>query len=210
MTVFLKNSKEHTKALTLIEVLIGISIFAIISVSLYSSFRMGLTSYRRTESYWQANQKAMHIADMIAKDIKNSFAYSDEDSRFTGSPSSLSFFCLSDSYSGYFPETNISLVKYEFLSGNLTKVFAYGGESFKEGVLEYKRKDFSIKIKNFSLRYGFRSEADSKELSWKNSWEPSKEEPMPYAIEVSISVQDDYNAKVFDIKRIVLIKAENV
>jgi prepilin-type N-terminal cleavage/methylation domain-containing protein len=65
------------RAFTLIELLISISIFSILTVVLYSCFRTGITSYRRILEQAEYHQGMRYLFSVIEKDIKNIFILPD-------------------------------------------------------------------------------------------------------------------------------------
>lgn len=80
--------------LTLIELLIALTIFSIIILSLYSAFYTGILSYRKIDSALQVYQTARVILERIETDLKNSFAYTRDDSKFKGDSHTLEFYTL--------------------------------------------------------------------------------------------------------------------
>ena len=60
----------HKKGLTLVEILVVIVIFSIISSVLFMVFKAGLDSWRRTESHLEIYQNARMALDMITRDLR--------------------------------------------------------------------------------------------------------------------------------------------
>ena len=58
---------------TLVELLVAISIFAVIAVVLYTCFRSGVVSYRRISDEVDSQQKLRYLLGKIEKDLKNAF-----------------------------------------------------------------------------------------------------------------------------------------
>ena len=66
---------KKNKAFTLIELLLGLGIFAIVASVLYSTFSAGLQTNRRAEKQSHVVKQAGWIFDIIAKDLERSVAF---------------------------------------------------------------------------------------------------------------------------------------
>ena len=113
---------------TFIELILAITIFSIIAVSIYSVFRAGVRLWSRTNPVIQANQSTRYFFNTISKDLKNSVSYnvgsttvktfgsSDEKNvNFEGAEQKISFITLVDvSGAGVLPHAELARVVYYF------------------------------------------------------------------------------------------------
>lgn len=79
-------------AFTLVELLISVSIFAIIGVVLYSSYRGGVLTWRRINSETTFQQKMRYALDRMSEDIRNTVFMSNLP--FEGLADKMEFVCL--------------------------------------------------------------------------------------------------------------------
>ena len=109
-------------AFTLIELLISVSIFAVIMVSLYSAFSTGVLGLGKIEESAAVSETGYMILGRIERDLRNSFAYSSDDVKFTGDKSGLTFFTLSPLF---------SCVTYSFSAGKLFRSVRINKDALK-------------------------------------------------------------------------------
>lgn len=67
--------KKFIKGFTLIEVLLGLTIFSIIALSLYSTFHSGIEINKRSEEDNKVYREARWLLDRLAKDLENMSSY---------------------------------------------------------------------------------------------------------------------------------------
>ncbi|MDO8535444.1 MAG: prepilin-type N-terminal cleavage/methylation domain-containing protein, partial [Candidatus Omnitrophota bacterium] len=65
------------KGFTFIELIVAITIFSIMAVSIYSVFRAGVRLWYRTNPLIQANQSTRYFFNTLSADLKNSVSYND-------------------------------------------------------------------------------------------------------------------------------------
>jgi len=162
---------KNKKSFTMIELLISLSIFAVIMITLLTAFRTGIFGLNRMQESIEASEYGFIALSHINKDLRNSFVYSKEDSKFKGEKDSLSFMTLSPNY---------SFVNY-YLSGNeLLRLIRSGQEALKSGS-GIKPRVVAKRIKRIEFTY-FSSDPDTKQLKETNAWE----EPsfMPAAVRI--------------------------
>ena len=68
-------SKDTLKALTLIEILIALTIFSIIAVSLYSTFSSGILAWKKSEDVNRLYREARWALDKMAAELRNAIIY---------------------------------------------------------------------------------------------------------------------------------------
>lgn len=138
---------------TLIELLIATSIFSVVILSLYSAFHTGILSYRKIDSASIVYQNARIVLNRIELDLKNSFVYSDTDSRFKGDTESVEFFSILDTFD---KEGNIyshiCQIKYEFSDGILKRTCYKGLDALKENP-SVEAEELSFAVNEVSFQY---------------------------------------------------------
>jgi len=71
----MRRRKEKCHAFTLIEVLLGLTIFAIIALSLYNTFASGLLLERRSKTLGRVYREATWSLNRMAEDLENMLPY---------------------------------------------------------------------------------------------------------------------------------------
>lgn len=94
--------KFSRSGFTLVEVLIGLSIFSVVAVSVYAVLVNGLTLNRRTRQMYDLSRDTRWLMEIMAKDVENSVAYQastdakanpeEQKGPFVGGPFEMSFF----------------------------------------------------------------------------------------------------------------------
>ncbi len=93
--------KNNLKAFSLIEALLGLTIFSIIALSIYSAFSSGMLLNRRSDDTNTIFREARWSLDRISSDLENMrpFDFSNSDGQkaaFTGTSDSVSFIAATD------------------------------------------------------------------------------------------------------------------
>ena len=88
--------KKNPKAFTLVELLLGLTIFSIILASLYSTFSNGIELNRRSEDVNRVYREARWSLEILSRDLENARAYDYSNSypqktAFSGEADKLSF-----------------------------------------------------------------------------------------------------------------------
>jgi hypothetical protein len=176
-------------SLTLIELLIATSIFSVIILSIYSAFQMGILSYRRIDSAFQVYQMARITLNRMELDLKNSFAYAKEDSKFKGSDKAIDFFSLIDSYSRGGESLGLFRIKYEWAIDAL-KRSCYKGEDALKKDTEAEAQESSFDIKDISFKFAYHTEDPDRPYDWQTVWpkDNSQKNTLPLAIKIKLSL----------------------
>src|SRR3989338_7576018 len=91
--------KYRTAGFTIIELLIALSIFAVIAVTLYSTFFAGISVWKRSEDKSGTYQDIRVVFDDIARDLKNMVYFTKEKESayvFVGMPKKVIFMTLEE------------------------------------------------------------------------------------------------------------------
>lgn len=186
--------RKKNQAITLIELLIASSIFVVVVLTVYSAFHTGIFGYRSIEETTGIYQAASFVLQRINLDLRNSFAYSEEEAKFSGSKNSISFLTLVDSFIGEEIMQEYALVSYNFEGAGLTRLCLKNKECLKENPQTAPEELISdIKIEETAFAYGYMTE-DGK-LAWKDSWageDSGKEEKkdLPVAVKIRLILKN--------------------
>ncbi|MFH1459297.1 MAG: prepilin-type N-terminal cleavage/methylation domain-containing protein [Candidatus Omnitrophota bacterium] len=178
------------KGFTLLELLIGIAIFAIIAACVYSSLYLGLKVFKQEESRDELMQQAMLTLDKLAKDLRCAFINpNNEQIKFIGTDAKIDFFIVS-------PELDIENTVFYLEENEDSDVFSLLMSKTKvryfEGDAEGKSKISVINrsIKEFKLAY-----YDHETKEWYENW--PRELELPKLIKIKISFAQNSNQENF-------------
>jgi len=168
--------KKINKAVTLIELLIASSIFAIVMVTIYSAFHTGLFGYRDIEENIDIYQTARIILERLNLDLRNSFAYSQDETKFSGNNHEISFLTLAENFSEDKLILNYAFVSYKLEGKDLLRLFRRNQEALNDSA-EIEPQELSSNVEDLIFSYGF-IESGSEGIKWKDSWEDKKAFPV--------------------------------
>lgn len=188
----MKEGKRGLVGFTLVELLISLSIFSVIALSLYSVFTTGMFSYRRIKENLSVYQTARKIFNRISSDLKNSFAFSTEEAKFQGKDNEMTFLTL---VSGSF-----SSVYYRLEKGELLRLCKKDSESLKEDSLAQPRI-IAKQIGELSFSYAFLTD-DERVYDWKDDWGEADEEKnkIPLAIKIKLTLKEKLPKEIRDVE----------
>ncbi|MDO8662639.1 MAG: prepilin-type N-terminal cleavage/methylation domain-containing protein [Candidatus Omnitrophota bacterium] len=167
---------KNEKAFTLIELLISIAIFAVIMVSLYSAFSTGVLGLGKIEESATASQTGYTILSRIGKDLRNSFAYSADEVKFTGKNDALTFLSLTPEF---------SWVSYSLSGDKLLRLVRINKDALKTDS-ETKPKVIAQNIKQIEFTYLY-TDPDTKELKENDNWTDNT--TLPTAVRVRLILE---------------------
>ena len=185
------------RGFTFIELLIAVSIFAVVAIALYSTFFAGISVWRRSGPDGSVYQDVKFAFDDIAKDLKNAVYLSgDEESIFifSGSAEEIAFITLEPTFSE--EDTGRELVK-----------VAYSFDE-SEGQLIRKRADilagFDVEkaekevlldgLEGFTLEYCYDSGDEDAPYLWEEEWEDD-EMRLPRGVKVVFLIKTETAGK---------------
>lgn len=100
------DSRKPGKAFTLVELLIATTIFAVVSVAIYSTFSSGMSVWRRAGKLNMEEMKNLIKIEKINKELRQAVVFKKQSKGFLGFKQQLRFMAIIDS--------EISFVKYRF------------------------------------------------------------------------------------------------
>jgi len=178
------------KGLTVIELLVALTIFAIVAVAIYSVFSTGIIGWKKGEAAVSLFQEIRLSLDSIAREMRNQVSYNEV--KLVGKADEVYFISVIP-----FPEEGkseymrLAKIKYflEERENNLSlfreRVWVPSLEEVSEEEID-KMKLISG-IKSFDFQYGEKEvEEEEATLTWQSEWE-DKENGLQ-AIKISLSI----------------------
>jgi type II secretory pathway component PulJ len=174
---------SYLAGFTLLELLISSVLVMLVMLAAYSAFFTGRNGYRSIEQRADQNQNTRVFIERLAKDLRNSFAFSPTDSWFNGSKTEMGFFTIREQYK----------------INSLKRVFSRAGFLFKDSAVFIRYCDnagsldsahqpeynlLAENVKECSFSYGA-FDGSSKAVVWKDAW--SDPLSIPSAVRVSIT-----------------------
>lgn len=176
------------KGFTFVELIIAITIFSVMAVSIYSVFRAGVRLWSGTNPLIRANQSTRYFFNTISADLKNSISYnaasavvktfgsSDEKiANFEGDRQKISFITLVEvSGDGILPHTELARVVYSFDRSKKTvkRAVATKAEGLNESYAKAVDILTGIDDKDFGFEYCYKEtfSPTEYEYEWKDEW----------------------------------------
>ena len=198
---------------TFIELIVAVTIFAIIAVSIYSTFNAGIRMWLKTSPMIEANQGMRIFFNTASLNLKNSVAYypkstsatsafaptsfssfgEEEHLNFEGEPDRISFMTIMNS-SG--PDGRIrgeiARVAYIYDKANkrIKRLVATKREGFDETKAIASEVLGNIEEKDFGFEYCYKSATSSVteyEYDWKDTWEGEKnKQKIPRGVKIKM------------------------
>ncbi len=186
--------KKHiaNKGFTFVELMIAITIFSIIAISIYSAFGTGIRVWRQGENSIAFNQDLRLALEDLAVELKNAINYSQDDPLlgFNGLEKEIRF---------------LTLLNQE--GGRKLCVVSYFINEEKGGILSFKRAQadqlagFEIdkskgeivisNISDVSFSYAYDTKDEANPYEWLGVWENSK--IVPRGIKVFFKIKNPDN-----------------
>jgi len=175
------------KGFTLIELLVSVSIFAVLMVSLYSAFSSGLFGYRGIQDKIDTYLAVSQFFNTLDKDLRNSFSYSESETKFSGQPQGLSFLTLADNYRSGSSMQDYAFVSY-FLEGGLLKRLIKTNQDSLNSDSDAAAEELGVKVNSLAFSYLYE---EDRELKEKDSW--AELNGFPVAVRVKLVVDNKGN-----------------
>jgi len=205
---------------TLIEIMLAVSILAMVIATIFTSFRIGINAWEKGESKIEAFQTKRAVNALIFREIKSAYPY-------TITPGELD---THSKYNAFFGESDsLKFVSYASTTGrstglSLIEIWSEKNEGLFLGEREALVSNLSdlndidlrdedtaevvcSEIKKISFRY-FERNKNSEEGEWLNSWDPKdKKERLPLFIEVLLTYTDDNDEESEELLMIPILAA---
>lgn len=186
------RAQGRVYGLTLVELLIASFIFSMVAVTVYASFHAGIAGLRRTEKAIASERRLRIVFERLNADLRNAFAFSDQESGFTGYPAGLKFFTLADFYRDEAMGREYSCVAYYLQAGCLMRACCRGKASLDCGSGS-PAEEMADQIQAIRFSYGYRS-TTAATLSFRDTWVSQGTEGgvkfLPVAVRVAIVAAD--------------------
>ncbi|MDD4900321.1 MAG: type II secretion system protein GspJ [Candidatus Omnitrophica bacterium] len=181
------------KGFTLIEVLLAVSLSAVIVVGVYSALQTGILSYEKQESAAGIYQTAKVILNRMESDLKNSYCYMQSGSGFKGgkAQSGLEFFSVSEVFEKGESRILPCRVRYELTDKVLKRYFYRGLEASETNSL-LEPQELAADIKDISLEFAYRSSDANNPIAWQDTWpaeqNQDQEKSLPLAVRIKLTL----------------------
>lgn len=177
---------KSSTAVTFVELIIAGAIFSVIVIIIYSSFYSGITGYRNISAGVDLHQSSGLLLSRINSELRNSFAYALDDSKFRGDKNQLSFFTLTNAYAQGRVYGEYARVSYLQEASNLKRSCYRGKDALLDNAGR-ESDEFFFDIELLSFSYG-EYDINSDSLSWKDSWQDNTR--LPDAVKVMLIIKD--------------------
>lgn len=169
-------------AFTFIELLIAITIFSIIAVSVYSVFNAGIRIWLRTNPIVEDNQAMRIYFNMASLDLKNAVTYTNTGTNFEGEPKRISFMALIDTADDKTPlHTELSRVVYCFDKDAkaIKRLVAAKEDGLDEAYAKGQELLRGAKEEDFGFEYCYKEPYPGAEFAykWKDTWQDEAKIP---------------------------------
>jgi len=180
---------RQAQGFTFIELIIAITIFSIMAVSIYSVFRAGIRLWSGTNPLIQANQSIRYFFNTISADLKNSISYNavptglktfgsseEENANFEGEKQKISFMTLvevSDARASTHTEPARVIYSFDRSKKAVKRAVATKAEGLSEPNAKAAEILNDIDVEDFGFEYCYRLGASSTDYDyeWKDAWE---------------------------------------
>lgn len=192
-------NRKVLKSFTIIELLIGLTIFSIIAVSLYSTFFSSTSVWKRSEDLNRVYQEARWSLDTMAKELHNTIVLnykgeSEDSFSFNGASDNISFLLATD--------TGIKRISYfleEIKSNDDKIIFSLKRQELgfidslqTQNDSEQTEEIFSNLVSEGGLNFSYAFQNEIEEIiEWKDAWNESKN--LPRGIKIALTLVDPRN-----------------
>lgn len=194
------------RAFTFIELIIAVTIFAIVAVSIYSTFNAGLRVWLKTSPMIEENQALRVFFDTISKDLKSAVCYYETTENlakpvfggeyegkinFEGSSDKISFMTvvgISDPEKGFREELAKVSYVYDRTARAVKRLVATKLEGLGEANAKSAEMLTGIDAKDFGFEYCYKDMISNTdyEYEWRESWEGKNVRKIPRGVRVRV------------------------
>jgi len=180
-----------------VELLVASTICAILLVTIYSAFRIGLRSHKNIEESINIHQAARVAFGQINLDIRNAFVYKKDDVGFLGEKNKFSFFTLVDNYRQGKIVRDYAFVTYTLEEDRLMRLYLYN-QDYLENTSGMQGEEIISDIEKIVFSYGF-LDTNDKTLKFKESWNDKTNLPQAIKVELSLNgkIKKDFSRTIY-------------
>lgn len=187
-----RGSRSITAAngFTLIEVVLALSIFALMAAILYGAFSLGHTAVEKSAANSTRNQKQRVIADLLGSYIRSTFPYRDSPQEqsifFDGESDSLTFVSAYSQGMGGRGMAKISIAKDEDSDGRATLKLEESAPVRVNSDAGSAGQSYSVvmqeNVREFRLAY---LDPQAEDEKWEERWDGREKRILPRAVRLS-------------------------
>lgn len=179
---------------TLLELLIASAIFSIIMVTVYSAFHTGIFGYKDIEETVDVYQTARQVLGRINLDLRNSFIYSENEAKFLGNNSGVSFLTTVDTFYNEKAVPVYAFVAYQVEGDKIMRLCRTGQESLNENS-QIEPEEMAKGVENIIFSYGYINGAEQ-DIKWKDTWGAAgdsleEQKILPNAVKVKLTIKNN-------------------
>lgn len=167
-------TRKIPPSFTLIELLIALSIFAVVAVTLYSAFFAGVSVWKRSGDTSGSYQDISAVFDDIARDLKNAVYFSkDEESgyAFMGAPGKIAFMTLEERVGARMkPCREIARLSYYFDDTADEFIKKRADISLGFDIVKAEKDVLLRGVEDFRFEYCYYSGDEDEPYIWQDEW----------------------------------------
>jgi len=179
-----KKNRIRQRAFTLTELLITVTIFAVVSLAIYATFNSGMTVWRRAKDTNTEQRKFLLKTEKLSRELRQAFSFNDI--AFSATKSKIQFPSVIDS--------DICRITYFFDANK--KILYRSCDKLADILAQDKKKlepnlsSYLPGIDNVSF-YCLVFDLQKKSYVWKEDWQQVN---LPVAVKVNITTKDKHYA----------------
>jgi hypothetical protein len=156
-------------------------------VTIYLAFYSGIFGYRNIEETIDVYQAIGQILERVNLDLRNSFAYSNDDTKFVGNKNEISFLTLVDTFNKDEIIQDYASITYKLEGNKFMRLCRRNQQTLNEKS-EIQAKEMVHNIEEINFNYGYRVSSDEPLKFDKESWDDKTK--LPLAVKVKLTVKD--------------------
>jgi type II secretion system protein J len=208
--VFVPLEKKYLRnnsltGFALIELLVAISIFAVIATVVYTTLYTSLKAHNRTQNELKINQEINQVLDKLSAELRNCYdaEYNEEEDKggFVASVQDISFFTIQNVYSQGNPQKLLARVNYNFSNGKLFKKIQLDEDAFLDPG-NFQQEELLADIQELNFSYLYLSEGEA-QYEWKDQWQDKS--AIPKAVKMHIKRHDPDSDTSVTLNRYILL-----
>jgi type II secretion system protein J len=186
---------NKTKGFTLIEVLLAVSLFAVIASTMYAGLYTGLRSYRRVDKSLNTYRRATLGLRRIDRDASNAFAYLSKNSGFVSNGESMQFFSALNIFSLGRSAPQLCRISYRLNGEELERSFSCGRNALSE--ISPRTQTILRNVKRLRFACAAPTGTAAQSFTWQQvPWpkDAAQQALLPRAVNVTLEVSEDSNS----------------